>query len=97
MLLEEIKNDQSLRIYFFDLISKNFMLGLASIHPLKSSDSNKVHKDYYDAYQNLINALKPKVNDEDIYSIIQQVSLHYIGTIGRIKFIGRDQANPSNN
>jgi hypothetical protein len=96
MSLEQIKNDIGLRGYFFDLLSKNFVLGLTIEHSLKPEDYTRVHKEYYEAYQNLLKALQSRVKDEELFDVIQQVSLYYIGKIGRLKFIGTN-LDPSNN
>lgn len=94
MSLEQIKNDVNLRGFFFDLISRNLVLGLSNVYSLKSQDYIRLHQEYYQAYQNLSKALAQHIRDEEVFDVIQEVSLHYIGKIGRLQFINRDDFNP---
>jgi hypothetical protein len=96
MSVEQIKNDINLRGHFFDLISRNLVLGLTSVYNLNSKDYIRVHKEYYQAYQNLSNILEGHVKDEDVFDVIQEVSLHYLAGVGRLQFIG-NSIDPSSN
>lgn len=90
MSIEEIKKDVTLRSYFFDLISRNLVLGLTDTFDLKSKDYVKYHKEYYQSYQILSGKLEGLVNEGEMFEVIQEVSMHYIERVGHLRFIGRD-------
>jgi len=87
MSLEQIKNDINLRGFFFDLISRNLVLGLSNVYSLNSQDYIRMHQEYYQAYQKLSKELTQLVKDEDVFDVIQEVSLHYLAKVGRLQFI----------
>lgn len=96
MSIEQIKKDIKLRGYFFELISKNFVLGLTGVFGLKPSDYVKIQKEYYDAYLKLSKELEGHVSDSEMFDVIQEVSLYYIDKVGKLKFI-RSLIDPSAN
>lgn len=96
MSVEQIKKDIKLRGFFFELISKNFVLGLTGVFGLKPSDYVKIQKEYYDAYLKLSKELEGHVGDSEMFDVIQEVSLYYIDKVGKLKFI-RSLIDPSAN
>lgn len=87
MSLEQIKNDVKLRAFFFELISRNLVLGLSRDYSLNSQDYIRLHEEYYHSYQKLSKELTQIVKDEEVFDVIQEVSLHYLAKVGRLQFI----------
>lgn len=97
MSFQEIAKDQDLRPYFFDLISKNFVLGLSDVHKINHSDRMRLQKDYYDSLLKLSSLLNGRIKDDDISKAIREVSLFYLSTIGKIGVSFDDYGGPSSN
>jgi hypothetical protein len=95
-MFSEIIKDETLRPYFFDLISKNFVLGLSDLHRINYSDRMRFQKEYYESLLKLSSALSGKVHEKDISVAIREVTLYYISTVGKFG-VSFEDYNPSDN
>jgi hypothetical protein len=88
----DVINDLGLRPFFFELISKNFMIGLTEVHKVNYADRLRYQKEYYEALVNLSNKLNGKVKEDEISSLIKEGTLYYLGSIGKfgVRFDGLD-------
>lgn len=84
--VDELKNDRELRPLFFDFVSKSFALGLTDSFEVSDSERVRFQRDYYASLLDLSSQIEKKVKKEKVLPIIHEITLFYLGRIGRIEF-----------
>lgn len=85
-IIEKLKSDQDLRPLFLDFLCKNMILNMTDVFAVKSADRVRIQKEFYDSYYNLAACISKEAPDEQVYSIIEEVSKFYLRGVGRVGF-----------
>ena len=73
-----LTQNENLRPYFLDLISKHLLWNMSDSFGVRHAEKIKIQKDYYDSLYNLSLKLKEHVPEDKLLSIIDEVSDYYI-------------------